>query len=205
MKFRSFVFSLLICISVGVSAQSASEIYNTGVDYYKNQQFKEAVKHFEVAANLGYSDAQVSLGRCYKHGEGVYQNDRLAFEWFVEASKHDNPTAWVHLGACYADGVFVGQDYKKAVSWFRKAADRNHEVGQAFLAVCYENGLGVAKNYSQADYWKKKARENGYNPKEDWSERITKNKTYESDEYDTDDYGLGLGFLGLLFGLCGYY
>ena len=176
-----------------MSAQDATEIYNTGVDFYKNGEYKEAVKHFEVAANLDHSMAQVSLGRCYKLGEGVYQNDRLAFEWFSKASRQDNPIAWVHLGACYADGIFVAQDYQKAVSWFRKAADRNQEVGQAFLAVCYENGLGVAKNLSQADYWNKKARENGYDPNKKWSERIKKEgTTTTNDDYDEYDWVLGL-------------
>lgn len=45
----------------------------------------------------------------------MYQNDRLAFKWFVEISKQDNPTARVHLGACYADEVLVGQDYKSSL------------------------------------------------------------------------------------------
>ena len=188
MKFRSLLLVLFIGISISLSAQDATEIYNTGVDFYKNGEYKEAVKHFEVAANLDHSMAQVSLGRCYKLGEGVYQNDRLAFEWFSKASRQDNPIAWVHLGACYADGIFVAQDYQKAVSWFRKAADRNQEVGQAFLAVCYENGLGVAKNLSQADYWNKKARENGYDPNKKWSERIKKEKTTTTDYYDDYDY-----------------
>lgn len=186
MKFRSLLLVLFIGLSVSISAQEATEIYNTGVDFYKNGEYKEAVKHFEEAANLGHSLAQVSLGRCYKHGEGVYQNDQLAFKWFLEASKQDNPTAWVHLGACYADGVFVGKDYKKAVSWFRKAAESGHEVGQAFLAMCYENGLGVVKNHSQAEYWNKKARENGYDPNKKWSERIKKEKVYTDDDYEYD-------------------
>ncbi len=193
MKFRSLLLVLFIGISISLSAQDATEIYNTGVDFYKNGEYKEAVKHFEVAANLDHSMAQVSLGRCYKLGEGVYQNDRLAFEWFSKASRQDNPIAWVHLGACYADGIFVAQDYQKAVSWFRKAADRNQEVGQAFLAVCYENGLGVAKNLSQADYWNKKARENGYDPNKKWSERIKKEgTTTTNDDYDEYDWVLGL-------------
>lgn len=197
MKFRSLLLVLFIGVSVSVSAQDATEIYNTGVDFYKNGEYKEAVKHFEVAANLGHSLAQVNLGRCYKHGEGVYQNDQLAFKWILEASKQDNPTAWVHLGACYADGVFVGKDYKKAVSWFRKAAESGHEVGQAFLAMCYENGLGVERNLSQAEYWNKKARENGYDPNKKWSERIKKGKMSTTDDYD--DYDLGLDWWWLLY------
>ena len=43
---------------------------------------------FTKSANAGYSFAQNSLGKCYKHGRGVAKNKTKSFEWFTKSANN---------------------------------------------------------------------------------------------------------------------
>ncbi|MCP3951014.1 MAG: sel1 repeat family protein, partial [Desulfobacterales bacterium] len=40
-----------------------------------------------LAAAQGHTDSQIRLGRIYEHGQGVPQDDMLAYMWFDIAAK----------------------------------------------------------------------------------------------------------------------
>ena len=55
------------------------------------QDFKEAVKWYQKAADQGYANAQGSLGVMYGMGNGVEQNHVTAYAWAsIAATNVDN-------------------------------------------------------------------------------------------------------------------
>ena len=55
------------------------------------QNYKEAVKWFQKAAEQGNVDAQVSLGARHAFGEGTPKNFIRAHMWFVIAASQGRP------------------------------------------------------------------------------------------------------------------
>ncbi|MGR5145551.1 tetratricopeptide repeat protein [Photobacterium alginatilyticum] len=47
-----------------------------------DQDFKEAVKWYRLAAEQGFAVAQNNLGVKYQKGQGVGQNDQEAVKWY---------------------------------------------------------------------------------------------------------------------------
>ena len=59
--------------------------YNLGRICYNNEDYEKAVYWLTKAAEQGHAEAQYNLGRCYRWGEGVEQNLKIAKQWFAEA------------------------------------------------------------------------------------------------------------------------
>ena len=58
------------------------------------EDFKEAVKWYRKAAELGNAKAMVGLGLMYDYGDGVIEDDVEAYAWFnVAAAKGQNKAA----------------------------------------------------------------------------------------------------------------
>ncbi len=84
-----------------------------------NQDYKEAIKYFEKAKDLGSVAAINSLGICYQKGLGVSKNEQKALEYFEEAVKKNYAYAYNNLGKYYEDE----KDYEKAKEYFIKSAN----------------------------------------------------------------------------------
>lgn len=121
------------------------------------QDYKEAVKHFQKAAEQGNADAQTFLGKCYYDGQGVTKDYKEAVKLFRKAAERGDEYAQHNLGICYKNGRGVPQDYKEAVKLFRKAADQGHVDARKELGFCYRDGKGVAKDMNEAAMWLSKA------------------------------------------------
>jgi TPR repeat protein len=66
------------------------------------QDFTEAVKWYQAAAEQELADAQCNLGLCYQTGRGVEKNPAAAVKWFIRAARQGNKTAQHNLGLHYA-------------------------------------------------------------------------------------------------------
>jgi TPR repeat protein len=109
--------------------------FKLGVMYFRgkgtSQNYQEALKWFQKAAQQGLSEAQYNTGVMYYQGKGVTLDYTKAFEWFNKAAKQNNPKAQYNLGIMYASGEGVPQDYVKAYAW---------------MSLAYSNGYDRAKN-----------------------------------------------------------
>ena len=74
------------------------------------QDFKEAAKWYQKAADQGDADAQYNLGLMYDNGEGVKQNKKEAVNWYRKAAVQGLAGAQWWLGTMYRDGEGVVQD-----------------------------------------------------------------------------------------------
>ncbi|MEY8687941.1 protein kinase [Bacteroides sp. AN502(2024)] len=137
---------------------SAEDLYQKGMEYYKNSLYTEAIPFLDKAANQGYVVAQCKLGVCYDYGNGVEKDSVKAVEWYKKAAEQGNAEAQYRLGMCY--NISEG-DWVKAVEWYRKAAEQGNAGAQYCLGICYNYGKGVEKDSVKAVEWYRKAAEQG--------------------------------------------
>jgi len=86
---------------------------------------KLALEYLQKAAEEHEdADALDDLGECYYDGEGVMQDYKRAFGYFLRSYEVDDehPGALFHLVCCYCHGHGVAQDLKKATQFWSKGA-----------------------------------------------------------------------------------
>jgi hypothetical protein len=82
----------------------------------------EDIPTLRARADSGDSDAQDILGRSYLYGQGVPQDERLAFDWIKKAADQDYSPAKVDLGHLYTQGRGVAADKAEGMKWYLSAA-----------------------------------------------------------------------------------
>ena len=95
------------------------------------QNYSEALKWFQAAANQGHTAAEVNLGLLYKNGRGVLQDFTQAAQWFQKAAAKGHPEAEYHLASLYKIGQGVKHDMKQAYAWYNLAAAQGYEPAVA--------------------------------------------------------------------------
>ena len=113
------------------------------------------------AAEQGYAYAQVNLGRMYREGWGVPQDDAEAVRWYRLAAAQGNAYAHYPLGLLYAEGRGVPRDDAEAVRWYRLSAEQGYADAQTTLGFMYTEGRGVPQDYTEAVRWYRLAAEQG--------------------------------------------
>lgn len=137
-------------------------LYHLGRANHALDNYDDAARWFQKAANAGYAPAMSILGVFYTAGGGVPQDYELAVQWYRKAAAHGYSVAMYNLGVRYADGLGVGgQDYDQAVKWFERAADKGHIGSMEGLAYLHLAGRGVPRDDVKATHWFRRAAENG--------------------------------------------
>ena len=93
-----------------------------------NQDDKQAVKWFRLAAEQGIAQAQHNLGVMYDNGWGVRQDYQTALKWYALAAEQGNAEAQLVLGGMYFEGRGVSQDYVTAHMWANIAAVNGDKI-----------------------------------------------------------------------------
>jgi hypothetical protein len=122
------------------------------------EEFAEAAKSLEFAAEHGLGRAQLRLGWLYQHGQGVLQNNGEALRWYVKAVDQGEPHAACRVGDMYFGGQGVDADRAKAVTFYEKDARRGCGHAQFQLGQCAEQQSELV----QAFTWYRTAATNGY-------------------------------------------
>ena len=91
------------------SRMSSEEFSSLGKIHYENEDYDQAVKYFQEAAEQGNADAQCNLGHCYNNGYGVRQDHKQAVYWFRKAAEQGNADAQCSLGECYSHGTGINK------------------------------------------------------------------------------------------------
>jgi TPR repeat protein len=142
---------------VSVNRGDAFAIYRLGLSHMQKQDYREAFRLFEQAAQAGHTGAENYLGVLYNNGLGVPQDYLKAREWHEKAAASGDSYAMYNLGLSHAMGRGVPQDYEQARYWFEKAARGGHPAAMNYLGLLYNNGLGVPHDYFKAKEWHEKA------------------------------------------------
>lgn len=126
-----------------------------------NEDWKEAIRWYRMAALQGYGAAQLALAAIYENGKGVPKNPKEAFGWYLKAAEQGLEMAQHNLAVCYATGAGTEKDDKLAAYWYLKAAEQGLVNSQREIADRYEFGEGVEQDWQQAVKWYQKAAEQG--------------------------------------------
>jgi len=110
----------------------------------------EALTRYRRDAERGESAAQFNLAMCYRRGEGIEQDDALAFGWFMLAAEAELALGQTQVGFCFYLGQGVQKDEVEASRWFGRAAEQGEVNAQHNLGICYSQGVGVTKDLHRA-------------------------------------------------------
>jgi hypothetical protein len=118
------------------------------------QDYTQAMRWYEMAAEQGDADADYGIGRLFEEGFGVVQNDKTAAGWYRKAAEHGVAPAEFNLSLMMLKGKGgVTRDEAAAFALCKKAADKGFGPAEAQLATMYEHGQGVTANTEQALFW----------------------------------------------------
>jgi uncharacterized protein len=76
----------------------------------------------ETLAAQGNAVAQFNLGVLHDTGRGVWQDYKLAAQWYRKAAMQGHAAAQFNLGGLYYEGQGVPKDLVRASVWFTLAA-----------------------------------------------------------------------------------
>ena len=125
------------------------------------QDFAEALKLYQRAADRGLAAGWFSLGMANELGQGVAANPEEAFKCYLKAAERGYPAAQFNVGNMYANGVGVTQNLLEAAVWFRQAAESGVPEAQFNLGLAYELGRGLRTDEGLANRWYRRASANG--------------------------------------------
>lgn len=122
------------------------------------QNWFEACRWYDMAAQQGDAEAQCALAACYASGKGVKKDMAHAFIWFEKAAAQNLPQAQWNLGELYATGLpGVEADPKKATQLCKRAANAGFAPASATLGALFAR----AKKHERAVEWWTMAAEQG--------------------------------------------
>ncbi len=125
------------------------------------QDFTEAARWYEQAAEQGDVRAIMYVAAAYFDGRGVRADLERAAAWYRRAAETEAPEAQFMLGSLYAAHSDL-YDPVEAAKWYRKAAKQGFARAQFSLGVLYSNGRGVPQSYAEAVEWYRKAADQGH-------------------------------------------
>ena len=124
----------------------------------KPEEFSEAARVLEFAANQGLAPAQLRLGGLYQNGQGVPLDHHQALNWFVKAADQGEPHAACRVADIYFNGQGVPADKIAAMAWYEREARRGCPRAQFQLGQCAEQQSSPVKALA----WYRVAATNGY-------------------------------------------
>ena len=99
------------------------------------QNPQAALQHYRRAADLGFAEAQATLGVLYERGwQDIAPDPAQAARWYAKAAAQGHAGAELNLGNMYAHGTGVPQDMAKARQLIQAAADQGFAPAQTALA-----------------------------------------------------------------------
>lgn len=125
-------------------ANKIAKMYHSGMGV--SRDMKKAFEFYQIAAELGNTDAQVDLGDIYYYGKETAQSYEKANYWYEKAAKNGNATAQMNLGYAYLNGEGVEMNYAKARNWLEIAVKQGQPSAMYHLGTIYFDGNGVAEN-----------------------------------------------------------
>lgn len=117
------------------------------------KQPRAAREHFLRAANMGSTEAMMSLALNYAVGaEGFEENLPLSFQWYMNAANAGNTEAIAEVASCYYSGIGVEENLEAAISWASKGAKAGSAACILQLAECYSMPPTPANRAMQLKY-----------------------------------------------------
>ena len=104
-------------------------------------------------------DSQELYELAMKHiyGDGVSEDNDLAFKLLNQAHEMGHIEATYNLGICYHYGFGTSIDLAKAFELYLESANAGYGKGMELVGRFYNRGIHVERNREQAKFWLAKA------------------------------------------------
>ena len=162
---RFLIASLLFL----ATALPAAADFETGLEAFRNGDYKTVFTLWEPLAKAGAPEAQFSLGILYRRGLGVEPDYRQAMGWFERAAGRGHPSTQFNLGYIYEKGIGVRRSRVAALRWYRRAAKADETVEKFRLARARAQfrlagllRLGSDVDWAASMHWMQQSAKNGY-------------------------------------------
>ena len=144
--------------------ESAEHWFQKALLLTDESEYKECFQCLEraIAADPTHFRAMYGIAHQYMQGNGVPQDQHLAFKWFRKAAEFGYFRAQDKLGLMYEHGIGVTKDLNEAEKWYLKAAEQEDPEAQYHLGVLYGNGEGFPRDNRKSFDWIRKAAEQGH-------------------------------------------
>ena len=147
-----------------VQGEDTDTQYTLGSMYHDGkggpQDFQQAFKWYERAAEQGNSDAQYCLGMMYDEGKGIPQDYQEALKWIRRAAEQGDSRSQFLLGVHYESGDRAPNDYVLAYKWYNLAAEQGDED-------CIEQQNIIAKKMTSSQIEKAQRLTREFKPKKE--------------------------------------
>lgn len=87
----------------------------------------------ERLADRGNPKAQVLLAKMYISGQGIFQNDSMAWHWNMKAAWKNNSEGQYQVATMFETGRGVPTSIKEAVKCYEAAAKQGYREAQISL------------------------------------------------------------------------
>jgi len=118
------------------------------------QDYKEAIRLYQMAAAQGDSDGEAWLAFCYLQssaGEaGGLRNNEEAFRLSKMGVEKKIPLAYRNLGMCYCYGYGTSKNLEEGIKLLQKGVELGNSYAQSSLGSCFYSGIGVTKDFKEA-------------------------------------------------------
>jgi TPR repeat protein len=133
----------------------ARSVNATGLTYEIGPEtdLNEAVKWYQKAAEMGYSEAQYNVCRLTAQGLVSPADYKGATDWCSTLAESGDSWGEYGLARMLEEGVGTQPDLKKAAEWYTKSAEQGNPAAQFSLAAMYSQGKGVQKDLVEAYEW----------------------------------------------------
>ena len=139
------------------------EKYKNGIDAEQNGNL--SVRHYRIAAELGFTRAQYKLGVCYRDGFGVDLDINKSFIWFKKAAEQGDITARLNIGYIYKStnnpleiSAFLDTVIQAGILL---SVNKDDVDALSVLGICLTEGLGGEKSEEKGLEYLKLAAEKG--------------------------------------------
>ena len=95
------------------------------------------------------------------YGDGVPEDNELAFELLPRAHEMGHIEASYNLGICFHYGYGTEADLEKAFKLYLEAANAGHGKGMELVGRFYNQGIHVDKDRALAEFWLDRAIKSG--------------------------------------------
>ena len=124
--------------------------FEEGQALFKEKRYREALRKYVVAAQLGHLKSQRRLGVMYLEGLGCNQDYLSALKWLKIASERNDLHAQEKLAHMHRRGLGVEESIKIAIYWYHRSSELGGVQSTYELATCYEQGEGVAQDRDES-------------------------------------------------------
>ncbi|CAB4415516.1 unnamed protein product [Rhizophagus irregularis] len=119
-------------------------------DYFNNNNINSKDIYDWLLSNQNNSDSIFLLGYFNYLGIETSEDNKKAFDLFINASEQDHILAQYYVGKCYQFGYGTVKDEKLAFKYFENIANKGYAMGLFDCGYLYNNGIEISINKQKA-------------------------------------------------------